>query len=929
MGKKMRFSRVIVVVWGMTLCTLSASITLAQQTPAPVKIETTSVGNHVTEDLQFARPPVVLSAEAHAGRPYGIARVNYRLQPGDEMIARTGAVLVTETDSRLSFPVIASTPFRKFIGNFIRPNAGNASESKSVWFLFKGDQPLNVTLHGSGQSNFQIPIVFDKPKRYERFAKNWWNNFSSASQSMVESGDYPPMVETYLTELVGKRLGLAPPQRPKTSPDSLARTFELLFDVESLRIEGIHNAMTSGVDRALATLPMPPPIQWTPLLVDNLPADIEIEPLAQAVPRECFYLRFGTWQNQIWLQKLTEEFGGNLSRMIQLRGYQPRIQSKFLDQLAIQSTEFDRLFGGSLIDDVGVIGMDSYFDNGAAIGVLLHARNTKSLANNLRSKRKKFTKAHAEQNATVQKISTQDGETIELLSTPDNRYRSFYAVSGDNHLLTTSRRIAERFLEAAGGQGSLAQTREFQFARYQMPVDRDDTLFVYLPTRFFQQLLTPAYQIELQRRNQVVTDMMLNEMAKLLAAGEAFEFKSVQDLIGAGYLPQDFGSHPDGSSFETIGDQWQCSIRGRRGFFIPIADMQINRVTELERQWFTERAEFFSQNIKSLDPMMIAVKRYQEENNLERVVFDARVLPFGEDKYKWLLQRMGPPLKQEVRSSPDDIVRFEASIQGGISGGPAETHHLFGAVQDYLDPNIDLKPKSFLRLVETFRQTPGYVGAWPNPGYTDWMPQLGGQPDAFGYTYSRLLRLWRLQWADFSVLAFDQQRLETLKQHLGIVPCPRPAQVRVDIGDLAHSKIQVWANTINFRRSWQASIANIQLLNLLNQQFRTPPAETAKVASRLLDVDLVCSLDGQYQRLALPTGREVWYSDAWPSFSNPQLPAGYLAPVLKWFRGLELEVIKEETQFSVHGILDVQRSDQTQGLPSFDLFKGFGRLLGK
>lgn len=919
----------LLVLTVLTLAALPATSVTAQEknkTPTPAIRDT---GNRATDDLEVPRPPIIMSAEAHAGRPYGVGRINYRLQQGDEMIARTGAVLVTEANQRVSFPVISDTPFREFLGNFLRSSPVNSTQSKSIWFLFKGDQPLTITVHGTGQSTFDVPIVFDKPNRYERFAKNWWNGFSSASDDMIESGDYPPMVETYLTAVVGKRLGLALPTRSQRSKDALARTFELLFDVEALRIDGIHKAMTVGIDRALATLPMPEKIQWTPLVVEDLPEDIVVEPMAKAVPHECFYLRFGTWKNQIWLQKLTEEFGGNLSRMIQLRGYQPKIQSKFLDQLAIQSSEFDRLFGGSLIDDVGVIGMDSYFDNGAAIGIMLHAKNTKSLANNLRSKRKKFAEAHEDQNATIETITTKDDETIELLSTPDNRYRSFYAVSGDNHLLTTSRRVAERFLESARGIGSLADTREFQFARYQMPIDRDDTLFVYLPTRFFQQLLTPEYQIELRRRNQVVTDMVLNEMAKLLAAGESYDFKSIDDLISGGYLPTNFGSHPDGSTFETVGEFWQCSLRGRRGFFTPIADMDIRRVTQDEQQWFDQRAQFFANNIKSLDPMLIAVKRYQQEDKIERIVFDAHVLPFGEDKYKWLVERMGPPLQEEVRASPDDIVRFEASMRGGLGGGGAEVHHLFGAVQDYLDPDIDLKPKSFLRLLDTFRQTPGYVGAWPSPGFTNWMPQLGGQPDAFGYTYSGLLKLWRLQWHDFSVLSFDQRRLEELKKHLAIIPSKRPAQVRVKVGDLANSKIQVWANMLNFRRSWQASIANVQLLNLINQQFGTPPEQTRSVASRMLDVELVCSLDGEYKRLELPTGRTVWYSDAWPSFGTPALPEGYLAPVLTWFRGLELEVIKQDTQFSVHGILDVQRSDQADALPSFDLFKGFSKMFGK
>jgi len=159
--------------------------------------------------------------------------------------------------------------------------------------------------------------------------------------------------------------------------------------------------------------------------------------MAQSVPRECFYLRFGEWENHLWLQRLTEEFGGDLGRMIQLRGYKSRIQSKFLNQLAIESSEFDKLFGGRLIKDVGVVGMDTYFDNGAAIGILLNASDSKLLSSNLRSKRKAFAKAHAEDGATIT-TETLDGQEVELLATPDNRYRSFYAVAGDNHLMTTS-----------------------------------------------------------------------------------------------------------------------------------------------------------------------------------------------------------------------------------------------------------------------------------------------------------------------------------------------------------------------------------------------------------------------------------------------------------------------------------------------------------
>jgi hypothetical protein len=48
---------------------------------------------------------------------------------------------------------------------------------------------------------------------------------------------------------------------------------------------------------------------------------------------------------------------------------------------------------------------------------------------------------------------------------------------------------------------------------------------------------------------------------------------------------------------------------------------------------------------------------------------------------------------------------------------------------------------------------------------------------------------------------------------------------------------------------------------------------------------------------------------------------------LKWFRGLELEVTKLETQLSVHGFIDIQRDSSSAPLPGFDLFKGFQNLL--
>ncbi len=890
------------------------------------------VASPIPNDLQLQNMPVVVSAEAHAGRPYGIGKVTFRLRNGDEIISRTGATWFTEENDRIHYPVVSHTPVRKFLRILTGDTGSQPSDLLTIWFLFEGDDPLNARLHGSGVVDFAVPVEFTRPRRYERFAANWWQNFNSTSEMHIKDGDYPPLVEVYLTSLIGRRLGVEPKLRRRRSSDPIARTLELLFDVEALRLDTIQRSMIVGVDTDTADQPLPEPIQWSPLTVSDLPDEVEVEPIVKGVPEECFYLRFGTWDNHLWLQRLTEEYGGDLGRMILLRGFKSEVQTKFQDQLAIQSNEFDNLFGGNLIADVALIGTDTYLDAGASIGVMFHAQNTGLLKTNLTGKRSGFAAERKDENVTIKELEI-EGVAATLLSSPDNRYRSFYVVVGGNHLVTTSETIARRFVQASNGDRSLADTAEFRFARFNMPLDREDTLFAYMSTPFLQQLLTPAYQIELRRRNQSVSDVLLLEMATLSASGEGVSDVSIPNLVARGFLPEQFGYHAGGGDLLFENNVWQDSIRGRRGYFKPIPDMVLDKVTPNEAAWFRERATFFAGNIRSLDPMSIGIQRFDKDDpdgkSVERVVFDARLLPFGEGSYEWLMAMLGPPMEKSVERSSDDIIRVEASLQGGMASPGVPTHQIFGAVQDYLDPNLNLEPKTMLETFKTIKQTPGYVGAWPNPGYTDWMPRLGGQPDAFGYTYSALLTLWRLQWNDFSILSFDQRRLEELKPHLRLVPVERPAQLRLEIGDLRNSKIKAWANTITYRRSWQTSIANVRLLNMLVQQFDISPESSLETAERMLNVDLVCSLGGEYELTTLPSGRKIWRSTAWPSFSQPQLPDQYVAPVLQWFRGLNIEGLRGDSQFSIHGYIDIERSAKTKkALPSFNLFKGFGNVMG-
>ena len=101
-----------------------------------------------------------------------------------------------------------------------------------------------------------------------------------------------------------------------------------------------------------------------------------------------------------------------------------------------------------MISDIAIIGSDTFLKEGAGIGVVFHARVNELLEQNLNMQRQ--LRADSDPEVTLTDV-TFEGEsgTYSLLSTPDNRVRSFYVRSGDFHLVTTSRTIARRFLRRA------------------------------------------------------------------------------------------------------------------------------------------------------------------------------------------------------------------------------------------------------------------------------------------------------------------------------------------------------------------------------------------------------------------------------------------------------------------------------------------------
>jgi hypothetical protein len=885
-----------------------------------------------------ARAEARVEAEAHAGRPFGVGQVSLS---GLEMGLDASRLLIEEKNGRVFYPAVAQGAIGRLIGQILGDPTVRPTSSVTIYFLFRGDEPLELTIYTPQPLSLTVQPRLDAPRRFERELTQWWRQYNAWWRQERSDDNQPPLVSTYLLAMLAQRLGLEPPlleRLPQRSPSTTTtQSLELMLGLERMRLESLQRTMQGRSDFGeVANQPLPPPPAWAALaLPPGMPA-VEIEPLAQQVPDDWFYVRFGRFGNYLWLNHLLEEYGGDISSMVTLRSYLAPMNKRVQNQLGLETNVLADLLGEQVIGDVALVGRDTFTREGAAIGILFQAKNNRILNNDLMQQRRRALDATTESGTREQGGTDQSftfaGREVSFYATPDNRLRSFYAANGDFHLVTTSRAMIEQFLSlgtpAAGGRGSLAGSAEFHYARQAMPLLRNDTVFVYFSSAFFEGLFNPQYQVELQRRMRSVTDIELLMLARLAARSERLGGDSTSELVSAGLLPRGFGRRPDGSGPVVNGEVVVDSRRGARGTFLPVPDVPITGITPSEAGRLEQLNAQLAGQWRRMDPLLLGIQRTAlDDQGRERIVVDGNISPLDETKYGWLISILGPPTRQMITPAAGDILTVQAAVRGGLLLPRIPPHHLFLGIED-LPPLGQVPTSGLLQTLNLIRATPGYLGSWPRAGFLDLLPfNLGGSaPDANGF--SRLpFGLWRRQGGGFSVLSFDPQLLADVTPQLRVVDSEIEAQLRAHVTDLSQSKLRPWILSLYYQRGLEASAGNARFMTVLGQQLHVPIDQAMTTAERLLDARLIDPLGGEYQLVEdLGGGPKVWASTSWAGRNASEIPADFEAPILQWFRGLDAHLTKSGDQVTTRIELDMQRQPTAPKLelPLLDFSRLFG-----
>lgn len=809
--------------------------------------------------------PISADARVKVGRPRGVRLGGNRGRGRGRLLDRVGGLIQQLTDGD-------------------EDDMPEQTVTRRVYFLFTGSDPLQVQVGDSqGQiGSYQVVPSQDATEQAEVLAQ-WWASYTGEVKQQIDAADYPAWVEYYLVAMLSGRTGLPLPawyRDTSEGDDALLNSLKLIGGAEETgeAVFRLAAAPYSG-DPETATLPLPPPPNWSPVPISEDLSAVTVEPMATRVPPECFYIRYGSFENFLWFRDLSDEYGGDIGRMITLRGVENDAFLRVETQLNTKMNQLSRMLGPSVIEDQALIGRDLFMIDGASMGVLMKSKNAFVLETSLSADRTNL--ANQDPSATLKDVKIA-GQTVSFLSTPDNRVRSFLAKDGDYVFICNSRALMQRFLEVGRSGQSLAATESFRLSRKLMPVDRQDTVFAYFSPEMLQGLVSPQYLIEMRRRLFAKSGVAMVHMARLAAAQQQDAAVGIDELTAAGYLPSGFGERADGSGLVAVGDRLIDTMRGARGTFLPIADVEIDLVTQAESDWYNNIANEYSTRFPAIDPIMVGVQREQLEGDagLERVTVHAQVAPWDPEKYGKLAKQLGPPTDVEMKFAPDDIIAVQAHVSSALLGPPT---HLFAAIKDTVPPDPD-DFEGILNIYRSLRGMPGYLGAWPQPGALDRLPLGLGIGQPVGPGMSRLIGgIYRYTDGQFSILSFQPELIQSSLPFMGAEAAEDSAQIRGRVGNLKGSQIEGWVNAQLYERASESSVAGAKYLSLLSRQLDVAPENVPAAAQQILGSRLQCTLGGQYQ-LSPETGR--WMSTAWGGeYAPPTAPPQYVAPAMTWFRG--------------------------------------------
>ena len=805
-----------------------------------------------------------VSVNAYTGEPLGVA-------------------ILTVPENLKGDASLRSFPLEQLGAGALYPASDSAG---SCYFLFDSKATKEVVFQGKAIALIPVATVDSGP--YSTHLDLWWKAFVEQARRTETNDSYPLQIDQYLLTMLAKRLH-KPDVELKSATwlpqDEESRFLAFLTGTESIRIAMQKDALlATAKGRELATEPIPKATLPPAVTIPEPAVDVEVEAMAMIIPPEYFYVRLQGYDDLSWARRQIDQFGADLRDLSTARGFDYHLSDRIDNRLELRDTKLAQLLGPAVISDIAIIGSDTLLREGAGIGVVFHARVNELLEQNLNTQRQ--LRADSDPEVTLSDVTFEgDSGTYSLLSTPDNRVRSFYVRSGDFHLVTTSRTIARRFLEVSrDATTSLGATKEFRYGRTLMPLSRGDNAFLYMSDAFFRSFIRPEFRIEMTRRAQSESEMELVQLAALAASAEKRPADSLQDLILGGFMPPGFGNRPDGSELKWDGKSVTDSLRGARGAFLPVPDVTVENATSAEVKAYADFAKMYARLWRKMDPAVVAIRRV-DEGTMQRVVLDLHVYPFPQTEFG-VLNFLNPDKEQKQL----------APIEGALVVAEGNAFNVTPIVAGLMDHEIKFACRN--GIVETDpldAQQHAFLGGRTIKAVEQYTARLFTSESKDGDIVALAMPIisqagFALRTDEFAVLAETTETLEAIRGKLKRIDAARSATLRVHVSDLKIAKAASYGHAAAWNQANRISSGNAELLNRIVTQFRVSPENAVSIAETLFNAGLTHPLRGTF---TVAEGQPI-------SNQDNMTIEDYRHALLNKIRGAEFELTTKGRVLSTH-----------------------------
>ena len=308
-----------------------------------------------------------------------------------------------------------------------------------------------------------------------------------------------------------------------------------------------------------------------------------------------------------------------------------------------------------------------------------------------------------------------------------------------------------------------------------------------------------------------------------------------------------------------------------------------------------------------------------DDSQHERLLVDFRITPLQADNTFLLLGLLGNPQRKRIAPEETSLFTLEAIVNGRLLNH--ENAHLQLSVLDG-EPVPAVHGTRLADFFELAKSMPLRLLVSPADVVfqRSWWHSATGSLDSEYWLGPFDLIGRRL--GDYAAIAFCRPKLEDLPQTLVEEATEDEAQIWLHIADLQHSALADCVTGIAAVRAMRGSLQNVQRFHQWSSLLGCDLAAAPQLVERLVGLEPVCPLDGEYELQAADTQAAFWDSTAWSegSLAVAKLP-DYEPAILRWWHGLDAsaKVNCQGLQILADVTVDFQNEEvaSTTGLPFF------------